>query len=130
MPVDIPDPNNVVAASTGAIVGIPTSSITAVTSNIDGAQKKVAELGLKSKKTVEDDPTDDDVSNMFELVKLAIVNGATVTDIDLKAFIPHFQEEVKLKTKKYTNAKIVSFFTGGTFTFLMYLFIEYLKTVT
>ena len=125
-PVDIPDPTATLTAN----ITSPIAPIAAVTSNVDSAQKKVAELGLKSKKPVEDDPTDDDVSNMFELVKLAIVNGATVTDIDLKAFIPHFQEEVKLKTKKYTNSKIVGFFTGGTFTFLMYLFIEYLKTVT
>jgi hypothetical protein len=125
-PVDIPDPTPNLTASVASPIVAP---INASVTGMDGAQKKVAEFGLKAK-LANDDPTDDDVSNMFELVKLAIVNGATVTDIDLKAFIPHFQEEVKLKTKKYTNSKIVGFFTGGTFTFLMYLFIEYLKTVT
>jgi hypothetical protein len=128
MPIDVADStSNVATAATGAIA-MPIAPVTNAM-NLDPAQKKMAEFGLKAKKLESDDPTDDDVSNMFELVKLAIQNGATVTDIDLKAFIPHFQEEVKLKTKKYTNAKIVSFFTGGTFTFLMYLLIEYLKTL-
>jgi hypothetical protein len=123
MAENIPEPTAITAS-----VASPIAPIAAVSNNMEGASKKMAELGLKAK-IANDDPTDDDVSNMFELVKLAITNGAPVEKIDLKAFIPHFQEEVKLKTKKFTNAKIVSFFTGGTFTFLMYLLIEYLKTL-
>lgn len=126
MPVDVPDPTNVVNAN----IASPIAPITTSINGMDTAQKKVAELNLKGKAKAEsDDPTDDDVSNLFELIKLAIMSGAKVVDINLKEFVPHFQEEVKLKTKKYTNAKIVSFFTGGTFTFLMYLLIEYLKTL-
>lgn len=122
-------PTNVVNTATGAMIS-PTAPIAAVTTNLDPAQKKMAEIGLKSKKFTEEDPTDDDVDYMYELTKIAIESGAKVTDINLKDFIPHFQESTKLKTKKYTNAKIVSFFTGGTFTFLMYLLIEYFKTLS
>ena len=125
MPVDIPDPTAAVTAS----VASPIAPITTSLNGIDTAQKKMAEMNLKSKPVDNEDPTDDDVSSMFELVKIAIKNGAKVVDINLEKFIPHFQEEVKLKTKKYTNAKIVSFFTGGTFTFLIYLAFEFFKTL-
>ena len=125
MPVEIPDPTPVITAN----IASPIAPITASLSGVDVAQKKMAEMNLKSKPVDSDDPTDDDVSSMFELVKIAIKNGAKVVDINLEKFIPHFQEEVKLKTKKYTNAKVVSFFTGGTFTFLIYLAFEFFKTL-
>ena len=124
MPVDIPE---AVTANIASPIAPITASINSV--NMDTAQKKMAEMNLKSKPVDNEDPTDDDVSSMFELVKIAIKNGAKVVDINLEKFIPHFQEEVKLKTKKYTNAKIVSFFTGGTFTFLIYLAFEFFKTL-
>ena len=123
MPVDIPDTSIV------ASVASPIAPITTSLNGMDNASKKVAELNFKGKKIESDDPTDNDVSSMYELVKLAITQGAKVVDIDLKAFVPHFQEEVKLKTKKYTAAKVTAFFTGGTFTFLVYLAFEFFKTL-
>jgi hypothetical protein len=129
MPVDVPDPTTLAATTTTAAIPIA-QPLAGVTSSLDPAQKKMAEFGLKSKKPTEDDPTDDDVNYLFELTKIAITNGAEVEKIDLKALIPYFEEDKKQNTKKYTNAKIVSFFTGGTFTFLMYLLIEYFKTIT
>ena len=125
MPVDIPDPNMV----TASMSALPIAPIAASMNGMDTASKKMAELSLKAKKAESDDPTDDDVSPLFELVKIAIQNGAQVTPIDLTKFVTHFQEEAKLKTKKYTSAKVVSFFTGGTFTFLIYLAFEFFKTL-
>ena len=123
MPVEI---DNIAVAS----VASPIAPITSSLGGMETASKKMAEMTLKKEPVADDlDPTDDDTSSMYELVKLAIKRGAPVKEINLAEFVPHFQEEQKLKTKKYTNAKIVSFFTGGTFTFLAYLIIEFLKTV-
>ena len=122
MPVEI---DNIAVAS----VASPIAPITSSLGGMETASKKMAEMSLKAKKAESDDPTDDDVSPLFELVKIAIQNGAQVTSIDLTKFVTHFQEEAKLKTKKYTSAKVVSFFTGGTFTFLIYLAFEFFKTL-
>lgn len=128
MPVDVPDPTTPAAVTTN--IASPIAPITASLNGVDTAQKKVAEMSLKSKdkQADSDDPTDDDIDYLYELTKCAIKNGAKVVDINLKDFIPHFQENAKQRTKKYTNSKIVGFFTGGTFTFLIYLLFEYLKT--
>jgi hypothetical protein len=127
MPVDIPD--STAGALVTATTGVPIQPIASTAISGFDPSKKMAELSLKAKTAEEFDPTDNDTNYLFELTKIAIQNGAKVVDIDLKALIPAFQEDTKQKTKKYTYAKIVSFFTGGTFMFLMYLVIDYLKTI-
>ena len=128
MPVDIPDPTAAVTAS----VASPIAPITASMNQMDAASKKVAELGLKDKKKiekVEEDDTDNDKCYLFDIAKVAIENGAKVVDIDLKALIPAFQEETKTRAKKYQAQKVVGFFTGSGFMFMIYMLFEYLKTL-
>lgn len=122
-------PENLIATSSAAgIVSIPTGNplsglAAAVT---PAAQKKMAEIGIKGKKdAASDDPTDNDPCYLFELVKCAIESGAPVKEIDLQSMAPTFQEETKERTKKYTSSKILAFFTGGSFAFLMYLAFDF-----
>lgn len=127
MPIEVTEQ----VAAVSAAVPVPGAPLLSSINGMDTAQKKVAELGLKGKeKPVDsDDPTDNDPCYLFELTKLAIKSGAKVDPINLEKLAPKFEEEAKTRMKKYTNAKVVSVFTGGTFTFLMYLLIEYLKTL-
>jgi len=126
MPVEISD-TPIVTANMAS----PIAPIAASMSGMDTAQKKVAEMGFKgkNKKDDDDDPTDNDPCYLFELTKIAIENGAQVEPINLEKLAPKFEEEAKQRTKKYTSAKVVSFFTGGTFTFLIYLAFEFFKTL-
>jgi len=124
MPVDIPE---AVTASVASPIAPITASINSV--NMDTASKKMAELGIKKKPNVEEDDTDNDKCYLFDITKVAIENGAKVVDIDLEKLIPAFQEEAKTRAKKYQTQKVVAFFTGSGFMFMIYMLFEYLKTL-
>lgn len=134
MPVDITSKTEETAnivANAASNVASPIPSIGAITGNMDTAQKKFAEIGMKKKVSSDEefDPTDNDPHCLFDLAKCAIEHGAKVKDIDLNELAPRFEEDAKQKAKKYTAAKVASFFTGSGFMFIVYMFIEYLKTL-
>jgi hypothetical protein len=127
MPIDMPETLAPVTAASavGAVTGLPISSIAGGAA----AQKKMAELGFKKTKEDEFDPTDNDPSFIYNIVECAIKNGASVKEIDIEKIIPAFQEEAKTRAKKYQTQKVIGFFTGSGFMFMMYMLFEYLKTL-
>jgi len=131
MPIDVDTAQDVATMATNMnMTPAPMPGIPVSPGTLAAGQKSVAERHLKGARTGgEFDATDNDRCYLFELTKAAIENGADIEKIDLPALIPYFQEEKKQSTKKYTAQRITAFFTGGTFTFLIYLLFEFLKTM-
>jgi len=109
--------------------GIPIPAVGIPSEAIGSASKKFAELGIKKKQEEDFDPTDNDPHCLYDLAKVAIENGAKVKEIDLEKLAPHFKEDAKQKAKKYNASKVAQFFGGTGFMWIIYMFIEFLKTV-
>jgi hypothetical protein len=112
-------PVNPLASSMRTAAGTAPASVAGL-----GEMKK--SLGEKTTKAraEEFDVTDNDTCYLFELAKLAISQGADIEKIDLMKMAPAFEAEKRQNTKKYTAQRVVGFFTGGTFTFLVYLLLD------
>lgn len=119
----------IVTADPAAILS-PVPALSTVGAAASGATggldslKKTLQEKMNKKMAEENDPTDDDKEYLYELVSQAISAGAEVEKLKLADFMQYFVNAKKLQTKKYTAAKVASFFTGTSFMMIIYLVLD------